>query len=148
MMALSTFRILRGRKFRVPFPMSLGLASFPFAEPRRLVNATAAGAAVLVVLLAFVAQRGLAGSTPVAHVQRWALPPEPPPFLLRDVSAQDAFGINQRIPFSIEANVPAQPFRFRGDEVAKSRAIECLTLAIYYEAGAEDVSGQSAVGQG
>ncbi len=144
---MSTFRILRGRKFQVPFPTSLGLVSLPYAEPRRLVNATAIASALLVVVLAFVAQRGLAGSTPVAHVQRWAMPPEPPPFLLRDVSAQDAVTINQRIPFSIEANVPAQPFRFRGDLVAKSRALECLTLAIYYEAGAEDIAGQEAVAQ-
>lgn len=146
MVTLSIFGILRGRKFLAPFPIS-SLSRPPQREPRRLVNAGAVAAAVTVLVLAFVSQGGLAGSTPVPRVQRWALPPEPPPFLLRDVSVQDAVSINQRIPFSIEANVPAQPFQLRGDEVAKSRALECLTLAIYYEAGAEDVSGQEAVAQ-
>jgi spore germination cell wall hydrolase CwlJ-like protein len=131
----------------VPSPVSLGLASLPQYQSRRLVNAGAMTAALFVMLLAFVSQGGLAGGTPAPHVQRWDLPPEPPPFLLRDISEQDAIAINQRIPFSIEANVPAQPFRFRGDEVAKSRAVECLTLAIYYEAGSQDVAGQEAVAQ-
>ena len=137
MMALSKFGIFRGLKFLVPFRVSLGLASLSVPEPRRLVNAGAVAAAVVVAALAFVSQGGLAGSTPT-KVQHWTLPPEPPPFLLRDVSQQDAIVINQRIPFSIEANVPAQPFRFRGDEVARSRATECLALAIYYEAGSQD----------
>src|SRR5215208_479092 len=147
MMALSKFGIFRGRKFLVPFPLALGLPSLPLHEPRRVVNAGAIAAAAVVVALAFVAQGGFAGGTPATRVQRWSLPPEPPPFLLRDVSEQDAIAINQHIPFSIEANVPAQPFRFRGDEVARSRALECLTLAIYYEAGSQDQAGQEAVAQ-
>ncbi len=147
MTALSKFGIFRGRSFRVPFRVSLGLASLSIPEPRRLVNAGAVAAALVVAALAFVSQGGLAGSTPVTNVQRWTLPPEPPPLLLRDVSQQDAIVINQRIPFSIEANVPAQPFRFRGDEVARNRATECLALAIYYEAGTQDEAGQEAVAQ-
>jgi hypothetical protein len=111
------------------------------------VNAGAVTAAVIVAGLAFVAQGGLAGGTPVNRVQHWSLPPEPPPFLLRNVSEQDAIAINQRIPFSIEANIAAQPFRFRGDEVARSRALECLTMAVYYEAGSQDQAGQEAVAQ-
>ncbi len=111
------------------------------------MNAAALAAAVVIAALAFVSKGGLAGSTPASNVQHWTLPPEPPPFLLRDVSQQDAIAINERIPFSIESNVPAQPFRFRGDEVAKGRAVECLTLAIYYEAGTQDEAGQEAVAQ-
>jgi spore germination cell wall hydrolase CwlJ-like protein len=147
MMALSKFGIFRGRRLLLPFPLSLGLASLPFQEPRRLVNAGAISTAIVISGLAFVAQGGLAGGTPVTRVQHWSLPPEPPPFLLRNVSEQDAIAINQRIPFSIEANVAAQPFRFQGDAIARSRALECLTMAVYYEAGSQDEAGQEAVAQ-
>ena len=147
MIALSKIGVLRGRKLDVPSAISLRLASLSLPRPRRLVNAGAIAAAVSVVVLAFVSQGGLAGGTPASHVQRWALPPEPPPLLLRDVSPRDAIAINQQIPFSVEENVPAPPFQIRGDDVAKRRALECLTLAIYYEAGSQDQAGQEAVAQ-
>src|SRR5215207_5077384 len=83
-------RHLSGHRFLVPSPVSLGLASLPQYQSRRLVNAGAMTAALFVMLLAFVSQGGLAGGTPAPHVQRWDLPPEPPPFLLRDISEQDA----------------------------------------------------------
>lgn len=43
--------------------------------------------------------------------------------------------------------VAAQPFRLRGSPLDHSRAIECLTAAIYYEAASEPGDGQRAVAQ-
>ncbi|MCW3836418.1 cell wall hydrolase [Sphingomonas canadensis] len=43
--------------------------------------------------------------------------------------------------------VPAQPFRFAGSGADRARALQCLTTAIYYEAGTEPLDGQRAVAQ-
>jgi hypothetical protein len=146
MVALSTFGILRGRKFHVPFPISLSLASLPVHQPRRIVNACAIAAATVIAALAMVADGGRASGSSTTTRLPLATPPEPPPLLLRDITEQDAIAVNGRIPFSIEANVPARPFRIRDDD-ARSRALECLAMAVYYEAGSEDLAGQEAVAQ-
>ncbi|PCD04585.1 cell wall hydrolase [Sphingomonas spermidinifaciens] len=41
----------------------------------------------------------------------------------------------------------AQPFRLRGSGIDQSRALQCLTTAIYYEAASEPDAGQQAVAQ-
>lgn len=42
----------------------------------------------------------------------------------------------------------AQPFRWgRAAAIDRARAMECLTAAIYYEAGGESIDGQRAVAQ-
>lgn len=41
----------------------------------------------------------------------------------------------------------AQPFMLRGSQVDRARALQCLTSAIYYEAGNEPDAGQRAVAQ-
>ncbi|HTG38748.1 cell wall hydrolase [Sphingomonas sp.] len=41
----------------------------------------------------------------------------------------------------------AQPFRLRGSTLDQSRALQCLTTAIYYEAASEPDAGQRAVAQ-
>ncbi|WP_294267028.1 cell wall hydrolase [uncultured Sphingomonas sp.] len=43
--------------------------------------------------------------------------------------------------------VAAQPFRLRGSAIDQSRALNCLTTAIYYEAASEPDAGQRAVAQ-
>lgn len=43
--------------------------------------------------------------------------------------------------------VAAQPFRLRGSAIDQSRALNCLTTAIYYEAASEPDAGQAAVAQ-
>jgi hypothetical protein len=140
------FRHNSGAQILVPFRVSLGLAALPPHPPLRLVNACAVGAVAVIAALALVAEGGKATVSSTTMHLPLATPPEPPPFLLRDVSEPDAISINGRIPFSIEANVPAKPFRVL-DEEARSRAIECLTMAIYYEAASEDQAGQEAVAQ-
>lgn len=42
---------------------------------------------------------------------------------------------------------PAQPFVLRGSQLDRARALQCLTTAIYYEAGNEPDGGQRAVAQ-
>jgi hypothetical protein len=76
------------------------------------------------------------------------IPPiEAPPLLLRDVAPRDALSINSRLPFDRGPNPPAPPFDANGDETSYARALECLTTAIYYEAGSEPADGQRAVAQ-
>jgi spore germination cell wall hydrolase CwlJ-like protein len=76
-------------------------------------------------------------------------PPAPPPLLVRELAPEDAVQVNQTIPLIDGPNPAAAPFRLAAtlSPVAKVRAIECLTSAVYYEAGSEDVDGQRAVAQ-
>ncbi|HET7576328.1 MAG TPA: cell wall hydrolase [Sphingomicrobium sp.] len=69
------------------------------------------------------------------------------PSSLRPVSAEAALDINRSIPFSNAPNVPALPFVLAGDDVARAHALECLTAAVYYEAGQESEAGKEAVAQ-
>ena len=71
----------------------------------------------------------------------------PPPLLLRPLAKGDAIALNRRIPFSVEPLAPAAPFVAIKDKVARARALECLTSAIYYEAATESAGGQQAVAQ-
>lgn len=54
--------------------------------------------------------------------------------------------LNATIPFSRSLNPAALPFRFAGDDPSRTRAIDCLASAAYYEAGG-DTEGQRAVVQ-
>ena len=70
------------------------------------------------------------------------------PFDLRTLTAEEAIAYNATLPFSTAANPPARPFVFPfatpGD---RARAVDCLTAAVYYEAGFEPIEGQRAVAQ-
>jgi spore germination cell wall hydrolase CwlJ-like protein len=74
-------------------------------------------------------------------------PPAPPPLLVRELPPEAALSINQAIPVANGPNPAARPFAFKGDSTARTRALECLTSAIYYEAGQESTDGQRAVAQ-
>jgi spore germination cell wall hydrolase CwlJ-like protein len=75
-------------------------------------------------------------------------PPAPPPLLVRKIAPEDALSINQTIPLSASPNPAARPFALgRADEASQARALECLTSAVYYEAGNESADGQRAVAQ-
>ena len=49
--------------------------------------------------------------------------------------------------FDAPSAAPALPFSHEGDEVSRSRALDCLATAIYYEARSESEEGQRAVAQ-
>ena len=95
---------------------------------------------------------GVAASTPTVDEIRGQSvklgPPAPPPMLVRDVAPQQALAINAAIPLASGPNPAAKPFIFaNADKAAQGRALECLTSAVYYEAGQEPTDGQRAVAQ-
>ena len=105
-------------------------------------------------LLALAASAAIAGSTHIAPasegtegVAESPAPPAPPPLLVRQLAPQDALSINQTIPVATGPNPAARPFAFKGSSAARAQALECLTSAIYYEAGQESTAGQQAVAQ-
>ena len=74
-------------------------------------------------------------------------PPAPPPLLIREIPKTEALAVNQHIPLASGPNPAAAPFKFKGDKLARANALECLTSAVYYEAGQESPDGQRAVAQ-
>jgi spore germination cell wall hydrolase CwlJ-like protein len=82
-------------------------------------------------------------SKPVAEVA-----PAPPPMEVRDLAPEAALAVNAGIPMAGGPVTPAAPFVFgKASAQARSRALDCLTSAIYYEAGQESPDGQRAVAQ-
>lgn len=63
------------------------------------------------------------------------------------VSAEDAEQINATIPLSTAPNPAAQGFAATLNGLDFTRATECLTAAVYYEAASEPLDGQRAVAQ-
>ena len=65
-----------------------------------------------------------------------------------DIAPENAVAINAAIPLAGGANPPAAPFSLAGISAAdRARSLECLTVAIYYEAATEPTDGQRAVAQ-
>ena len=74
--------------------------------------------------------------------------PQPPPLLVRALPAEDALSLNAAIPLAGGPNPAARPFVLAGaDAASRERALDCLTSAVYYEAGTESTEGQKAVAQ-
>ena len=90
---------------------------------------------------------GAAFSGPESAGAAQAVPPAPPPLLLKEVPVDQAVKLNAALPLASGPNPAAKPFNFTGDKAARARALECLTSAIYYEAGQEPLDGQRAVAQ-
>lgn len=73
--------------------------------------------------------------------------PQAPALEYRPIAPQDAVRINSAIPLAGLAGA-ARPFEWgNANSAAQARALECLTSAIYYEAGQEPTDGQRAVAQ-
>ena len=107
--------------------------------------AIAAIAAVASATVPGVPSKGLSVSR---HVPVPPVPFVPPPLLVRQLAPEDAIAINLSIPLSDSANPAARPFGRRvADPAAHARALDCLTSAVYYEAGSQDADGQRAVAQ-
>ena len=94
-----------------------------------------------------IAVGGAAYSSPELPDGARLAPPAPPPLLVRQIAPEQALQVNQTIPIAAGPNPAARPFAFRGDSAARSRALECLASAVYYEAGDQDDNGQRAVAQ-
>jgi len=124
--------------------IALNAARFWRERPQEMI--LAAGLA----LAGIVAVAGSAGSTPslpaLQSVQD--APPAPPPLLVRQLPADQALAINKSIALDAGPNPAALPFSLgKADAAARGGALECLTSAIYYEAGQESTDGQRAVAQ-
>jgi len=110
--------------------------------------------AVALGSLGFAAAIALAGAAYSAPSTGWGdqasadSPPAPPPLLVRQLAPADALSINRAMPLAASPNPAARPFApGRADKAARARALECLTSAVYYEAGSETADGQKAVAQ-
>lgn len=67
---------------------------------------------------------------------------------IRDLSPETALQLNAKVPLAAGPNPPAAPFHLgNAPAEARSRALDCLTSAIYYEAAQEPDDGQRAVAQ-
>ena len=76
------------------------------------------------------------------------LPTSPSATELRDVAPDEAIALNAKIPIAAAPLGAAPPFSMTGaSKASRAQALECLTSAIYYEAGQESDQGQRAVAQ-
>jgi spore germination cell wall hydrolase CwlJ-like protein len=116
-------RVLAGAALSIVVVVPLVLA-FGFARPIERQAATSPAAARVAVQLDL-----------------------PRPDLLRPLTSGEAVEENAKRTFSERADTPAASFRLRTNPLSGERAIECLTQAIYYEAGGEGLDGGRAVAQ-
>lgn len=71
-----------------------------------------------------------------------------PVFTTPRMAPDAARALNAALPISTLPNPPAKPFVLQGGEVLdQTRAVDCLTAAIYYESATEPLEGQQAVAQ-
>ena len=74
--------------------------------------------------------------------------PGPLPQGYRQLTPDQAAAANSTVPFSKAPHPPAAAFRLPAlDAINRTRALDCLTMAIYYEAASESADGQAAVAQ-
>ena len=76
------------------------------------------------------------------------LPSSPSATELREIAPEDAVAVNASIPLSTLPLTAASAFsQGKANAVSRARALECLAMAVYYEAGQESDEGQRAVAQ-
>lgn len=83
-----------------------------------------------------------------AQVQPAAAAPQAEVIRLQDLTPEQARIWNASNPIASGPNPPAKPFHLDAQGVLdEARAVDCMTAAIYYEAGFESTDGQRAVAQ-
>ena len=105
-----------------------------------------------VALACMIAAGGAAWSSPnldaIAAAKAEQTAPAPPPLLMRNVDPAAALAMNSKVPLASGPNNPAAPFSLAGmSEATRVQALECLTSAVYYEAGNQSADGERAVAQ-
>jgi spore germination cell wall hydrolase CwlJ-like protein len=78
---------------------------------------------------------------------RTQAPPAPEPLRFRQIAPQQAVAINAAIPIAQGPNPAARAFLLQAGGDDRTRALECLTAAVYYESAIEPTEGQRAVAQ-
>lgn len=87
-----------------------------------------------------------ASSTPTE--QSYDSDPGPLPQGFRQLTPEQAAAANANVAFSKAPNPAAAPFKLPAvDDANRARALDCLTMAVYYEAASESAEGQAAVAQ-
>jgi spore germination cell wall hydrolase CwlJ-like protein len=103
-------------------------------------------------LVAVAAVGGAAWSSPnldgISAARTEQTAPAPPPLLLRHIDPADALALNSKVPLASGPNPAAAPFSMAGmSSKTQAQALECLTTAVYYEAGNQSEDGERAVAQ-
>ena len=119
------------------------------AYPRETAMLGVLGCAALLAIAGVSDAMPTLGDAPKARLAPAApLPISPSATELRDVAPQDAVAMNALIPLAKLPSTAAARFTMgKATTAAKTQALECLTNAIYYEAGRESDAGQRAVAQ-
>ncbi len=117
-------------------------------HPRETVGLGMLGMAAAIALAGAANSNALLPGQGGAARANAAMPALPDAMAVRPVAPETALQINGQIPFASGPNPAARPFSFAaaGAET-RERALECLTSAIYYEAGQESREGQQGVAQ-
>ena len=136
-------------------PMTFSLALKPLWPWHRHPRETAV--AMLASSLALVALGGVVSAMPtlgqLAQPQARADAAAPVPAAtsateLRDIAPAEAVALNALIPIAQGLTDAALPFSLgKANAEARGQALNCLTSAVYYEAGQESDDGQRAVAQ-
>ncbi|WP_375396181.1 cell wall hydrolase [uncultured Sphingomonas sp.] len=116
---------------------------------RRVLALIAMTAVVVPAVLVRQAPPPLRPQPPIVAPRRVVPPTELPPVepvALQVLDPRDARIFNASIPFSALPNPPARPFYLNGSTQAHARAVDCLAVAVLYEAG-DDTLGERAVAQ-
>jgi hypothetical protein len=125
--------------------------SFDIARPWRTHPRETVGLGVLglATAIALVGAVNSSSGLPIgAGRAEAAMPALPDINAIRPVAAETALQINSQQPFATGPNPAARPFSYAGAGTeSRERALECLTSAIYYEAGEEPLAGQQGVAQ-
>ena len=89
-----------------------------------------------------------AAATPTSQPAATDLAALDAPQVFEQVTPQQAAILNAQVPVSTLPNPPAAPFSMTGASAAdRANALNCLTLAIYYEASGQGPDGEAAVAQ-
>ena len=117
------------------------------SHPRETIAVGLLGAALIALTSVSDATPLLPQFARQAEQSPAAAPPKPLLSDVRDLAPEAALAVNAQIPLAGGPNPAATPFAFKGSKQDRARALECLTSAIYYEAGQETPEGQRAVAQ-
>ncbi|MCY7398424.1 MAG: cell wall hydrolase [Sphingomonas bacterium] len=120
------------------------------SRPRETAMLAILGCAAVLAIAGVSDAMPTLGNTPKASLAAGAapMPTSPSATELRDVAPQDAVAMNALIPLAKFPSTAAAPFTLgKATTAAQAQALECLTNAIYYEAGRESDAGQRAVAQ-
>lgn len=108
--------------------------------------------AAAIVLIAFLIGYGVSHFASIRDAAyevtgRIGAPPPVEPLIFRKVDPDTARSANAKMPLTRLPVPPAPAFVFRGSQTDFEKATDCLAATIFYEAGAEKISGQMAVAQ-